>query len=103
MPGNWKTTENESDDDTNCNWWFWYSQRRVSKGTWGLGNKRPSKLLHYWERPEYWEESWRLKETYDSNSSGRRSGNADVKNSQGVSNNNYNNSNNNNNNNKQHK
>ena len=21
---------------------------------------RPSKLQHYWERPEYWEESWRL-------------------------------------------
>ena len=20
---------------------------------------RPSKLLHYWDRPEYWEESWR--------------------------------------------
>ena len=24
---------------------------------------RPSKLQHYWERSEYWEESWRLEET----------------------------------------
>ena len=23
---------------------------------------RPSKLLHYWDRPGYWEESWRLEE-----------------------------------------
>ena len=40
------------------------------------------KLLHYWERPEYWEESWRLEETCCySNSSERPSANADVKNS----------------------
>ena len=50
----------------------------------GLENKwRPSKLLHYWERPEYGEESWRLEETcFHSNSSERSSANADVKNSQ---------------------
>ena len=43
---------------------------------------RPSKLLHYWERPEYWEESWRLEETCcHSDSSEKPSANADVKNS----------------------
>ena len=43
----------------------------------------------YWERSEYWEESWRLEETcYHSNSSERPSDNADAKNSQGVKNNN---------------
>ena len=43
---------------------------------------RPSKLQHYWERPEYWEESWRLEETRcHLNSSERPSANAGVKNS----------------------
>ena len=46
---------------------------------------RPSKLLHYWEQPEYWEESWRLEETCcHSNSSERPSADADMKNSEGV-------------------
>ena len=37
---------------------------------------------NYWERPEYWEESWRLGETCcHSNSSERPSANANVKNS----------------------
>ena len=37
------------------------------------------------ERPEYWEESWRLEETcYRSNSSERPSAKTGVKNSQGV-------------------
>ena len=41
---------------------------------------KPSKLLHYWERPEYWEESWRLEETCcHSNSNGRPSANVEVK------------------------
>ena len=45
-------------------------------------------LLHYWEWPEYWEESeeesWRLEETCcNSNSSKRPSTKTDVKNSQG--------------------
>ena len=49
---------------------------------------RPSKLQHCWERPKYWEESWRLEETCcHLNSSERLSVNADVKNSQGVNNN----------------
>ena len=44
--------------------------------------RRLYKLLHNWERPEYWEKSWRLEETcYHSNSSERTSANADVKNS----------------------
>ena len=55
---------------------------------------RPSKLRHYWERPEYREESWRLEENcYHSNSCERPSANAYVKNSQGVNNNNNNNNN----------
>ena len=50
---------------------------------------RPSKLLDYCDRPEYWEESWRLEEACcHSNSGERLSANADVKNSQGVNNNN---------------
>ena len=41
----------------------------------------PFKLLHYWERPEYWEESGRLEDTYShSNSRERPSANIDVKN-----------------------
>ena len=33
------------------------------------GGVETSKLQHFWYRPEYWEESWRLKETcYHSNS-----------------------------------
>ena len=46
---------------------------------------RPSKLLHYWEGPEYGEESGKLEETYcHSNSSERPSTNNVMKNSQGV-------------------
>ena len=37
-----KIVEHESDDYTNCNWCFWYSHRRIIKGTGGLGNKRTS-------------------------------------------------------------
>ena len=52
-------------------------------------------IKHYWERPEYWEESKRLEETCcHSNSSERPSANTDVKNSQWVNNNNNNNNNN---------
>ena len=49
--------------------------------------------MHYWDLPEYWEESLRLVETYcNLNSSERPSANADVKKiSQGA--NNYNHSN----------
>ena len=44
---------------------------------------RPSKQQHYWERPEYLEESWRLEETCCSSKySERPSTNTDEKNSQ---------------------
>ena len=51
--------------------------------TWKLEDEwRPSKLQHYWERPEYWEESWRLEEMLcNSNSREKLSANADAKNS----------------------
>ena len=56
------------------------------------GDWRPSKLLHYWERPEYWEEFCRLQETCcHSNSSERLSAKTGVKNSIGVKKNNNNN------------
>ncbi len=46
------------------------------------GRGRPSNLQHYWERPEYWEESRRLEETCcHSNSSEGPSANTDGKNS----------------------
>ena len=56
--------------------------------TWKLADEWwPSKLLHYSERPEYWEETWWLKETgRHSNSSEKPSANTDVKNSQGENN-----------------
>ena len=59
-----------------------------SKGTGRLGNKRKkwtsSRLQHYQNWSEYWEEFWRLEETYShSNSFKRPSANAGVKNSQG--------------------
>ena len=44
--------------------------------------RRLSKRQRYWERPEYWEESWRLEETCcHSDSSEKLSANADVKSS----------------------
>ena len=92
--------EHESDNYTNRDWCFWHSHQRIIKGTGGLGNKKSSrhKLLNYWERPEYWEVSWRLEETCShSNSSKRPSANTDMKNSQVVNNNNDNNHDNNNN------
>ena len=47
------------------------------------GRVGPFKLLHYWDRPEYWEDSWRLEGTCcHSNLSERPSANAGVKNSQ---------------------
>ena len=43
---------------------------------------RPSKQQHYWERPENWDESWKLEETCcHSDSSEKPSANADVKSS----------------------
>ena len=53
------------------------------------GQVETIKRQHYWDRTEYWEESWGLEETCClSNSSGRPSAGTDVKNSKGVINNN---------------
>ena len=84
-----RTMKHKGDNNTICYWVFWYSHQRIIKGTGGLGNKRlwgdHPKLLHYWERPEYWEESWKHEETYClSNSRERPSAITGVKNSQGV-------------------
>ena len=43
------------------------------------GKKRLFRLQLYQDRPEYWEESWGLKETCHSNSSEKPSANAGVK------------------------
>ena len=37
-----KTMEHESDNYTSRDWCFWYSHRKIIKGTGGLGNKRTS-------------------------------------------------------------
>ena len=34
--------EHEIDNYTNRDWCFWYSHRRIIKGTGGIGNKRTS-------------------------------------------------------------
>ena len=36
------SVEYDSDGDTNCDWYAWYSHQRISTGTGGLGNKRTS-------------------------------------------------------------
>ena len=85
-----KTVEYESYVYTNCNWCALYTQGKINRKTGRFGNKRTVKtiqLQYYWDRPEYWEESWRLEETcYHSNSRERLSANTDVKNSWGVNN-----------------
>ena len=53
-----------------------------------VGERVETIQIDYWERPEYWEESWRLEETCcHSNSSEKPSANTDVNNSKGVNNN----------------
>ena len=53
------------------------------------GRVRLSKWQHCWERPESWNESWRLEETYcHSNFSEKQSDNTDGKNSKGENDNN---------------
>ena len=52
---------------------------------WKLAKKNNNNNKHYWERPEYWEESWRLEETCcHSVFSERLSAKTDMKNSQWV-------------------
>ena len=57
----------------------------MDRRIWKLADEwRPSKLLHYWERPEYWEKFWRVEETCSHlNSCEIPSANTDVKNSLG--------------------
>ena len=64
------------------------------KVTWKLADEwRPSKRQHYRRWPEYWEEFWRLEETfYHSNSSEKPSTDTDVKNSKRAFNDSHNNS-----------
>ena len=82
-----KTMEHAGDNCINYNWCVWIVTTGLLKGLedWKLADEWwPFKQLHYWERPEYWEESWRLKETCcHSNSSEKPSANTDVKNSKG--------------------
>ena len=33
--------EQQSDDNTNCNWYTWYNHQRIGKGTRGTGNQIP--------------------------------------------------------------
>ena len=71
--------EHAGDNYTNFNWCVGTVTKRLLKGLEDLevGGK---KLLYYWERPEYWEESWKFEETCcHSNFSERPSANAEVK------------------------
>ena len=60
-----KTMEHKGDSDTNCNWCNWNNPQRIGKGSGRHGNlrTRPSRLQHYEDWPEYWEESWILEDT----------------------------------------
>ena len=40
-----KMEEHESDTETNCNWYAWYSHKRIGTGTVGLRHKRISRDL----------------------------------------------------------
>ena len=66
-------------------WWDWRTLRLEDE--W-----RPSKQHYHWERPESWEESWRLGEICCYLNFGERpSANGEMKNYQGVNNYNINN------------
>ena len=78
--------EHESDSFTNGNWYTRYSYQRFGTRPGGLENKRTSgdhqNYNIFLDRPEYWEESWRVEENCcHSNSSEKQSADADVKNS----------------------
>ena len=77
--------------------WQWYQAKLVhlkqspKASKWGWKSwksekeSRSSILRYCWDQSEYWEESWRLKETCcHSNSNERPSANVGVKNSPGV-------------------
>ena len=79
--GNWKTMEHEGDNYTS------HDFSTVTKGL--LKGLEDLEILHYWEWPEYWKESWKLEETCcHSNSSESLSAKTKVENSQGVDSNN---------------
>ena len=82
--------EDESDNFANRVWCFGTVTKGLLKGLEYLKHeRRPSKLQHYRERPEYWGESWRIEGTFSHlNSSERPSANTDMKNSQGLNNSN---------------
>ena len=52
--------EHVTNGNTNCNW---RSKKKKGKNRQFEDKSWSSKLQHYWERPQYWEESWRLEET----------------------------------------
>ena len=84
-----KLCEHES-DDYNCNWCLWYCHQWIGAKTGGLGNNGTSgdcpnySIVALLRSARNREKSWRLEETCcHSNSSGKLSTNAEVKNSQG--------------------
>ena len=71
----------ESDDYINCDWCSWYSYQRIGTMSGGLGNNGTGGDCPNYSIVEIGEESWRLEVTCCySNSSGKPSANADVKN-----------------------
>ena len=90
-----KTAEYESDDNTNCDFIFWYNHQKINKGTGGLRNERTSG-----DHPNYYivdngqiiEKSHRdLMRLAVTQTPVKTIIDADVKNSQRVNNNNNNN------------
>ena len=41
------TMKHESNSDTNCNWYLWYSHQRIGTMSGGLGNKRSGDHPNY--------------------------------------------------------
>ena len=85
--------EHENDNYTNRDWCFWYNHQRNIKGTEGLGNKRTSgdhPNYYIIENGENTEKSPGDLRRLAVTQSERPSALADVKNSQGVNDNNYN-------------
>ena len=67
--------------DTNCNWCAWKISKKLVKRVRRVGNLRKNRdhlNYIYWDRPEYWEDSWRVLLSL------RPSANAGGKNSQGT-------------------
>ena len=74
-----------SDDDTNSSWYAWNGSQMFEKRTGRNWNQRPSRLRRCWEWSEYWDESWKPKETfYLSDSCEISAAKSGVKNSRAV-------------------